>query len=213
MSGGRRKPNPSVSFLDGQDYSRVDFYKAIYAIRIDRHTKGIACAVNIDGQNNDKTTNSALLITWREIGQSKDCFMDRFSRKDFGKYHLRTVSILSNGYFSFIRGRRENGSLSWDLVRLDMKYLESGEQMTYFQVFTITNKLIPLKLRYNESSGNHELIIDKNLFDLKFCGAPIIAEQKYFVGVLRKDPDHPGKFIPCFISKGVFGEWHNDGNN
>lgn len=78
--------------------------------------------------------------------------------------------------------------------------------MTDFQVFTITNKLIPLELRYNKTSGNHELIIDKNLFDLKLCGAPIIAEQKYFVGVLRKDPDDADKFIPCFIFKGVFGE-------
>ena len=206
MADRRRKPSPSSRLRQGQEYSRDDFYKALYAIRFDRHTKGIACAVNIDGQNIDKTTNSALLITWREIGQSKDCFMDRFSRKNFGKYHLRPLSISSNGYFSFIRGIREKSSLCWDLVCLEMKYLESGEQKTNFQVFTITNKLIPLELTYNETSGNHELNIDKNLFDLKLCGAPIIAEQKYFVGVLRKDPDDADKFIPCFIFKGVFGE-------
>ena len=148
MAGRRRKPNPSSRLLQGQEYSRDDFYKAIYAIRFGGHTKGIACAVNIDEQSNDKTTNSALLITWREIGPSIDCFMDRFSRKNFGKYHLRPLSILSNGYFSFIRGIREKSSLSWDLVCLEMKYLESREQMTDFQVFTITDKLIPLELKY-----------------------------------------------------------------
>ena len=196
-------------FRQGQEYSRNDFYKAIYAVRCDRQTKGIACAVNIDGQNNDKTTNSALLITWREIGQSRDFFMDRFSRKHFGKYHLQAQrsDIRSSGYFSLIRGSRSNRKDRWDLVCLEIKYLKLEEQMADFRVFTINgNRFLPLQLRYNKKTSNHDLIIDEHLFDLKLCGAPIIAEQKYFVGVLRKDPDHPNKFIPCFIFKGVFGE-------
>ena len=110
MAGRRRKSNPSSRLREGQEYSRVDFYKAIYAIRCrtDRQTKGIACAVNIEGQNSDKTRDSALLITWGEIGQSKDFFMDRFSRKSFGEYHLLPLCIISNGHFSLIRGSREN---------------------------------------------------------------------------------------------------------
>ena len=101
MAGWRRKSNPSLRVREGQEYSRVDFYKAIYAIRsrIDRQTKGIACAVKVDGQNNDKTTDSALLITWGEIGQRKDYFMDRFSRKSFGEYRLLPLNIESNGHF------------------------------------------------------------------------------------------------------------------
>lgn len=208
-SGWRRKPKPSSRLREGQEYSRVDFYKAIYAIRcrIDRQTKGIACAVNIDGQNSDKTRDSVLLITWGEIGQSKDFFMDRFSRKSFGGYHLLPLSIISNGHFSLIRGSRENSKDRWGLVCLEIKYLELEKQMTDFRVYTINDgTYLSLELRYSKTTSNHDLIVDKNLFDLKLCGAPIIAGEKYFVGVLRKDPDHAGKFIPCFISKGVLGE-------
>lgn len=209
MAGWRRKSNPSSRLREGLEYSRVDFYKAIYAIRcrIDRQTKGIACAVNIDGQNSDETRDSALLITWGEIGKSTDFFMDRFSRKCFGEYHLLPLSISSNGHFSLIRGSRENSKDRWDLVCLEIKYLELEEQTTDFRVYTIKDgTYLPLELRYNQTASNHDLIIDDNLFDLKLCGAPIIAGEKYFVGVLMKDPDHPGKFIPCFISKGVLGE-------
>ena len=97
MAAWKRKSSPSLRVREGQEYSRVDFYKAIYAIicQIDRQTKGIACAVNVDGENNDKTTDSALLIIWEEIGQSKDFFMDRFSRKSFGEYHLQPLNIIS----------------------------------------------------------------------------------------------------------------------
>ena len=97
MPAWKRKSNPSLRVREGQEYSRVDFYKAIYAIicQIDRQTKGIACAVNVDGQNNDKTTDSALLIIREEIGQSKDFFMDRFSRESFGEYHLQPLNIIS----------------------------------------------------------------------------------------------------------------------
>ena len=192
----------------GQEYSRDDCYKAIYAIRVDHQTKGIACAVNIDGQNTDKTT----LITWREIGQSEGCFMDGFSRKHFGKYHLvpERSDIRTGGHFSLIRCRRENTEDRWDLVCLEIRYLESEEQITDFRVFTINgNRFLPLELRYNKRTRTHDPIIGENQYDLKLCGAPIIAEhaeQKYFVGVLRKDPDHENKFIPCFIFKGVFGE-------
>ena len=203
MSDSER--NPSSHFQQSQEYSRDDPYKAIYAIRSDRQTKGIACAVNIDGQNTDKTT----LITWREIGQSEGCFMDRFSRKNFGKYHLvpERSDIRSRGHFSLIRCSRGKTKDRWDLVCLEIRYLESEQQMTDFRVFTINgNRFLPLELRYNKRTSTHDLIIDKNLFDLKLCGAPIIAEQKYFVGVLREDPDHADTFIPCFIFKGVFGE-------
>ena len=209
MAGWRCKSNPSLRVREGQEYSRVDFYKAIYAIRsrIDRQTKGIACAVKVDGQNNDKTTDSALLITWGEIGQRKDYFMDRFSRKSFGEYHLLPLNIESNGHFSLIWGSRENRKDRWDLVCLEMKYLDSEEQRTDLRVYTINNgTYLPLELRYNKRTSNYDLIIDKNLFDLKLCGAPIIAGEKYFVGVLMKDPDHADEFIPCFISKGLLGE-------
>ncbi|KAM7441078.1 hypothetical protein ABFA07_009804 [Porites harrisoni] len=106
--------------------------------------------------------------------------------------------------FSLIRGSRENSKDRWDLVCLEIKYLELEERTTDFRVYTIKDgTYLPLELRYNQTASNHDLIIDDNLFDLKLCGAPIIAGEKYFVGVLMKDPDHPGKFIPCFISKGV----------
>ena len=79
--------------------------------------------------------------------------------------------------------------------------------MTDFRVYTINDgRHLSLELRYNKRTSNYDLIIDKNLFDLKLSGAPVIAGEKYFVGVLMKDPDHADKFIPCFISKGVLGE-------
>ena len=61
MSVWMAKPNTSSRLRKGQEYSKVNFYKAIYAIRCrtdhDSQTKGIACAVYIiDGQN---TTDSA----------------------------------------------------------------------------------------------------------------------------------------------------------
>ena len=139
--------------------------------------------------------------------------MVRFSRKNFGAYHLQPTSVTSNGNFSLIQGRKNNcenknkKQKSCDLVCLEIKYLELEKQMSDFRVWTIHDGThLPLKLSYNKTTSNHHLIIDENLSDLKLCGAPIIAEEKYFVGVLMKDPDHPGKFIPCFISKGVLGE-------
>ena len=204
----KAKPNTSSRLRKGQEYSKVNFYKAIYAIRCrtdhDSQTKGIACAVYIiDGQN---TTDSAQVITCEEIGQSEGFFMVRFSRKNFGAYHLQPTSVTSNGNFSLIQGRKNNETRC-DLVCLEIKYLESEQQMSDFRVWTIHDGThLPLELRYNNTARNHDLIIDENLSDLKLCGAPIIAEEKYFVGVLMKDPDHPGKFIPCFISKGVLGE-------
>ena len=157
----------------------------------------------IDGQN---TTDSAQVITSKKTGQSEGFFMVRFSRKKFGKYHLQPISVTSNGNFSLIQGRKNNEKRC-DLVCLEIKYLELEQQMSDFRVWTIHDGThLPLELSYNKTTSNHDLIIDENLSDLKLCGAPIIAEEKYFVGVLMKDPDHAGKFIPCFISKGVLGE-------
>lgn len=81
------------------------------------------------------------------------------------------------------------------------------EQMRDFQVYTTNGvKCLALNLEYNKKTSNHDIIVDEDQFDLKLVGAPIIDEDKYFVGVLRKDPDHADKLIPCFISEGVLGE-------
>lgn len=83
--------------------------------------------------------------------------------------------------------------------------------MKDFLVYTTNGvKCLPLKLEYDETNSNHDVIHGDKL-DLKLCGAPIIDQsldqsRKYFVGVLTKDPDHANKFIPCFLSKEVLGE-------
>ena len=195
-------------------FSRRKFYKANYAIkRWDvLQTEGMACAVYLDGQQKNKTKDSVLLLTWKGcIDETNDnLVMYRFSREHFREYDLNPSRLFHEENFSLIECKCSDDSkqskVPWKLVRLKIKCLKTTEQMKNFLVYTTNGvECLDLKLKYDKQTRNHD-VIHENQFDLKLCGAPIIAEQKYFVGVLRKDQDHANKFIPCFISQGELGE-------
>ena len=192
----------------------INFYKANYAIRCGNvlQTKGMACAVYLDGQQKDKPKDSVLLLTWKGcIEDTNDnLVMHRFSREHFGQYDLNPSRLFHEENFSLIECNCSDDSkqskVPWELVRLEIKCLERTEQMKDFRVYTTNGvECLNLKLEYSETTSNHD-VIHENQFDLKLCGAPIIDQSKFFVGVLRKDPDHANKFIPCFISQGELGE-------
>ena len=193
--------------------SRHNFYKAFYAIRCWNvlQTKGMACAVYLDGQQKDKTRDSVLLLTWKGCIEetNDDLVMYRFSREHFGQYHLNSSRLFHDENFSLIECNcSDDSKQSKDLweVRLEIQCLKRKEQMKDFIVYTTNGvECLDLKLEYNKTTSNYDVIY-KGHFDLKLCGAPIIDQNKFFVGVLMKDPDHANKFIPCFISKEVLGE-------
>ena len=191
----------------GQAFTSNDFKKAIYAIRgNNRQTKGMACSVAIEGQNE----GSVLLVTntWNGPEPITGCRLHRYSRKKqhFEDYRLKPISITVRGNFSLVlcdfacdrKGRFEVKSLH--------KKCLSGQQLKRdFRVYTIyRDECKVLELIYND--GSYKLI-DNGLSDLTLCGSPIIDEdnfKKYLVGVLTINAE--GKAIPCFLSNGVLGE-------
>lgn len=202
----------NLRLRERQTSPRHNFYKANYAIRCRNvhQTKGMACAVNLYGQQEDKTRDSVLLLTWKGCIEETNDNLDmyRFSREHFGQYHLNSSRLFHDENFSLIECSdvSKQSKYLWE-VRLEIQCLKRKEQMKDFIVYTTNGvECLDLKLVYNKTTGNHHVIYNKDHFDLKLCGAPIIDQNKFFVGVLRKDPDHANKFIPCFISQGELGE-------
>lgn len=188
-----------------------DFYKALCTIRgKDGKTKGIACAVDIDGKKNK---NEVVLVTWKGCngeGNNTVKTVHRYSRnkKNRKDYQLEPSdgSILNRGNFSLIRCACGNDK--WG-VRLSPKYLKEEEQRADFLVYTVDLDCYrSLTLRYDESTNEHRFEIKKEeehiYANLILRGAPIIQGEKYFVGVLTED--EKGNVSPLFITKGVFGE-------
>ena len=192
----------------GGQKDECDFYKALCTIRgTGGKTKGIACAVDIDGKKNK---NEVVLVTWKGCnGEGKNSVktVHRYSRnkKNPKDYQLETSdgSILNRGNFSLIRCACGNDK--WG-VRLSPKYLKEEEQKKDFLVYTIDRDCyLPLALKYHESTHEHGLDIKEDQYaDLVLQGAPIIKGEKYFVGVLTEDEE--GKVSPFFITKRIFGE-------
>ena len=193
------------------DLNECDFYKALVTIRgRDRKTKGIACAVDIDGKKNK---NKVVLVTWKGCnGEGKNSVktVHRYSRnkKNPKDYQLEPSdgSILNRGNFSLIRCACGNDK--WG-VRLSPKYLKEEEQKGEFLVYTVDPDCYrSLTLKYHESTNVHRFDIkeeEEHIYaNLMLRGAPIIQGEKYFVGVLTEDEE--GKVSPLFITEGVFGE-------
>ena len=187
---------------EGQGFTSNEFKKAIYAIRgNNRQTKGMACAVAIEGQNE----GSVLLVTADTLKPITGCQLHRYSRKkkNFEDYQLKHSRITQRGHFSVVLCDGKDSSFK--IKSLHKKCL-SGQQLERdFRVYTIyRDKCIDLELKY--SNGGYNLI-DKNLPDLTLCGSPIIDgdnSEKYLVGVLRINTE--GKATPCFLSNGILGE-------
>jgi len=188
---------------EGQGFISNDFKKAIYAIRgNNRHTKGMACAVAIEGQNE----GSVLLVTdtWNGPEPITGCLLHRYSRieQHFKDYKLKPVRISQRG--DFPRLMCDGRESSFEIKSLHKKCLSGQQLKRDFRVYTIyRDKCIDLELKY--SNGGYKLI-DNYLSDLILCWSPIIDEdnfKKYLVGVLTINE---GKAIPCFLSNGVLGE-------
>ena len=190
---------------EGQALISNDFKKAIYAIRgNNRQTKGMACAVDIEGQDE----GSVLLVTdtWRGQEPITGCRLHRYSRKKehFEDYQLIPISITQRGHFSLVLCYNPNGS--FEIKSLQKKCLSVQQLRRDFRVYTIyRERCIELKLRYRNDS--YELM-DNDLNDLILCGSPIIVEdnlKKYLVGILTTNAE--GITFPCFLSNGVLGEY------
>ena len=198
----------------GGQKDECDFYKALCTIRgTGGKTKGIACAVDIDGKKNK---NEVVLVTWKGCnGEVKNSVktVHRYSRnkKNPKDYQLEPSdgSILNRGHFSLIRCACGNDK--WG-VRLSPKYLKEEEQKADFLVYTIdTDGYRSLTLKYHASTNEHRFDIkedEEHIYaNLILRGAPIIQREKDFVGVLTEDEE--GKVMPIsplFIAEGVFGE-------
>ena len=199
----------------GGQKDECDFYKALCTIRgTDGKTKGIACAVDIDGKKNK---NEVVLVTWKGCnGEAKNSVktVHRYSRnkKNPKDYQLEPSdgSILNRGNFSLIQCACGNAD-KWG-VRLSPKYLKEEEQKADFLVYTIdTDGYRSLTLKYHASNNEHRFDIkeeEEHIYaNLILQGAPIIQGEKDFVGVLTEDEE--GKVMPIsplFIAEGVFGE-------
>ena len=187
---------------EGQGFTSSVFKKAIYAIRGNNHqTKGMACAVAIEGQNE----GSVLLVTdtWKGPEPIMRCRLLRYSRKHFEDYQLKPSRITQRGHFSSVLCDRKDSGFK--IKSLHKKCLNVQQLKRDFRVYTIyRGKCIDLELKYSNGSYN---LIDKNLSDLTLRGSPIIDEdnsEKYLVGVLTINTE--GKAIPCFLSNGILGE-------
>lgn len=210
------RPTPPLSshthsnMAAGGQKDECDFYKALCTIRgTGGKTKGIACAVDIDGKKNK---NEVVLVTWKGCnGEGKNSVktVHRYSRnkKNPKDYQLEPSdgSILNRGNFSLIRCACGNDK--WG-VRLSPKYLKEEEQKGEFLVYTVDPDCYrSLTLKYHESTNVHRFDIkeeEEHIYaNLMLRGAPIIQGEKYFVGVLTEDEE--GKVSPLFMT-GVFGE-------
>ena len=189
---------------EGQAFISNEFKKAIYAIRgNNRHTKGMACAVAIEGQNE----GSVLLVTdtWKDPEPITGCRLHRYSSKKqhFEDYQLKPSRITQRGYFSSVLC--DGTDSSFEIKSLRKKCLSGQELERDFRVYTIyRDKCKDLELKYSNGVYN---LIDNNLPDLTLCGSPIIDEdnlEKYLVGILTTNDE--GKAIPRFLSNGVLGE-------
>ena len=189
---------------EGQSFTSNEFKKAIYAIRgNNRQTKGMACAVAIEGQND----GSVLLVTdtWKGPEPITGCLLHRYSRKKqhFEDYQLKPSRITQRGHFSLVMCDGKDSSFK--IKSLHKKCLSGQQRSKDFRVYTIyRDRCIDLKLKC--SNDSHKLI-DKNLSDLTLCGSPIIDEvnsEKYLVGVLTTNTE--GKAIPHFLCNGELGE-------
>ena len=193
---------------EGQAFTSNDFKKAIYAIRgNNRQTKGMACAVDIEGQNE----GSVLLVTdtWRGQEPITGCRLHRYSRKKkhFKDYQLKPISITQRGHFSLVLWDFScNLKGSFKIKSLQKKCLSVQQRRRNFRVYTIYGeKCKELKLIY--SNGSYQLIVN-DLNDLILCGSPIIDEdnfEKYLVGILTTNAE--GKTFARFLSNGVLGEY------
>ena len=191
----------------GQAFTSNDFKKAIYAIRGDnRQTKGMACSVAIEGQNE----GSVLLVTdtWKGPEPITGCLLHRYSRKKqhFEDYRLKPISITQRRNFSLVLcDLASDRKGSFEVKSLHKKCLSGQQLKRDFRVYTIyRDECKVLELIYND--GSYKLI-DNGLYDLTLCGSPIIDEdnfKKYLVGVLTTNAEF--KVIPCFLSNGVLGE-------
>ena len=189
---------------EGQGFNSNEFKKAFYAIRgNNRQTKGMACAVSIEGQNE----GTLLLVTdsWKGPEPITGCRLNRYSRKKqhFGDYQLKPSRITQRGPFSLVLCDGKDSSFK--IKSLHIKCL-SGQQLERdFRVYTIyQDKCKVLELKYSDGSYN---LMDQGLYDFTLCGSPIIHDdnfKKYLVGVLMINDE--GKAIPRFLSKGVLGE-------
>ena len=195
-----------------------DFYKAICTIRgKDHKTKGIACAVNIHGKENEE---EVLLVTWKGcIGDGRNSVETvhrywsksklRISKKNSEDYQLKPLDdgILNRGDFSLIRcalGDNKKGKKKWG-VRLPIKYLKKEQQRGDLLAYTIRDdSYLLLNLKYDKRAERHILDIEEDLrANLILQGAPIIEGEEYFVGVLVEDEE--GKVSPLFTTEGIFG--------
>ena len=191
-------------FGEGQAFPSSDFKKAIYAIRgNNRQTKGMACAIDIEGQRE----GTVLLVTdtWKDPEPITGCLLHRYSSKPqhFEDYQLKPSRITQRGRFSSVLCDRTGRSFL--IKRLRKKCLSGQELERDFRVYTIyRDECRDLELKY--SNGGYNLI-DNKLSDLTLCGSPIIHEdnsEKYLVGILTTNNE--GKAVPCFLSNGVLGE-------
>ena len=193
--------------------NNCDFYKALSTIRgKDGKTKGIACAVDVDGK---KKKDEVVLVTWKGcIGQNSVKTVHRHRRKSkfwknaHGKHYQLEPSdddILKRGNFALIRCASGNNNDKWG-VRLSLWCLNEEEQKTNLKAYTIHgDSYRPLTLTYDESTNKHNLGINKldQSANLMLQGAPIIENDEYFVGVLK---DEEGICSPLFIKEGELGE-------
>ena len=197
--------------------NECDFYKALSTIRgKDGKTKGIACAVDVDGK---KKKDEVVLVTWKGcIGEGQNSLKKvhrhrrklKFRRNTNGKHYQLEPSddgILKRGNFSLIRCASGSNNDKWG-VRLSLRCLKEEEQKTNLKAYTIHgDSYRPLTLTYDESTNKHHLGINKldQYANLMLQGAPIIENEEYLVGVLK---DEEGICSPLFIKEGELGEWH-----
>ena len=189
---------------EGQGFNSNEFKKAIYAIRgNNRQTKGMACAVAIEGQNE----GSVLLVTdtWKGPEPITGCRLHRSSSKKqhFEDYQLKPSRITQRGPFSLVLCDGKDSSFKIKTLHINCLSVQQLERD--FRVYTIhQDKCKVLELKYSDGSYN---LMDQGLYDFTLCGSPIIDEdnfKKYLVGVLMINAE--GKAIPRFLSKGVLGE-------
>ena len=193
------------SCAQGIGFTSNKFKKAIYAIIGNKQTKGMACAVAIEGQNE----GSVLLITdtWKGPEPLTGCELHRYSRKKqhFEDYQLTPSRITQGVHFSLVLCDRRDSSFK--IKSLQIKCLNGQQLERDFRVYTIYgDKCKVLELKY--SDGSHTLI-NYGLVGPTLCGSPIIDHdednfKKYLVGVLTTNAE--GEVIPWFLSNGVLGE-------
>ena len=197
--------------------NECDFYKALSTIRgKDGKTKGIACAVDVDGKKNK---DEVVLVTWKGCigeGQNSVKTVHRHRRKSifrknaYGKHYRLEPSndgISERGNFSLIRCAFGNNNDKWG-VRLSRRCLNEERQKTAkLKAYSIHgDSFYTLTLTYDKITNKHNLGINKDQYaDLMLQGAPIIEDEEYFVGVLK---DEGGTCSPLFIKEGELGEWH-----